>query len=789
MYFKAFLIALFAFNFTACSWWGERSKKSNEVLITQNKILKGKSADCINGIGSFFADYFKGNLSDVDISEMNQCIDSSLDNAFRLLKNSKETGINKARIMAAMRSVNSSSTQESRKKSADILFLVKRLIVGGDPNLLTYRDWGRVKQAIYKVAQAIKDTKKESEFIFFAPRSSLEDREKAYSKLKNAFHDLDAIRKQYGGEMTKAELSKLIFYILSNDKLKKFEPIAQKASPILVGESAEAFEDGMSGVFSRVWAVFELQSRLRKVDFSYGFLAGGSVLDALKSMRILSKSLVSWAQSSDGYKISINSINAVVEAMFDTGAFEGYFKDPHAISGVVETFFKRIFKKEALDAASFNRINTYFESWIYGQLELIKNENLPWKDQVLENIKPDLAFQFLAQEHLDIISNLKKPVFFTSQNEPISILYKDIALFPAESYFDKSLKYSLLSVALPVLRAYSGQDFKVTEVDAFIDKSGLEQLFYDFRPIGLEMGFSNPYSCEVADRVFKEANSLTFSGNGDDKISPIEAVEWLGTMIAVSSISSYAFSKADQSCVFGGDKVFGYNFLDRDCFKKSLFARESYFRQYFPVFSNYLDLLSSPSQKSVFVDKLNDWASWGLDFEEPNVDNAVSSVLNALNTCSSYENFPVSRAEFNSSVAISIYVENAFKQFDTTGLNQGWFSGDEQGHDLILDGKEVSLFLSTKFKASEDEFKTRFKEKLGAFSRLVDLYDMSEGKIKLDRTKALWLIKFILGESEEEPNPLLQNFCESVYTSSQNKSISFDSSEKLMCTADDMQYR
>jgi len=367
-------------------------------------------------------------------------------------------------------------------------------------------------------------------------------------------------------------------------------------------------------------------------------------------------------------------------------------------------------------------------------------------------------------------------------------------------YFDQSLKHLLISVANEVFKAYSA-------VQPFTKGAGsktitlglpdITRIFKDIRPLGLEFGFNDPHHCGSEGRVLIEADSLTLSGNGDNRVSIREAVEWLATMISVASVTDQAFERIEQTCALPGMKVLGSPFLDRSCALKQMSGNDRILKDHFPKTWSYVDMLKSETRREKFEKQLGGISDWFTNFEYKKESHTdfLKNRYNSSNSCSENKEFPFSKREFNTAFAINIYVENLYHQFDKTGVDSWWPGTDDpSGSDFIIDGKELSNFLKSKASGLVDVLVPVYKEKSFYTRHLSDkhvkglLRNLPENANYMDRSRAFQLLKMFLSvDDAAERHPFQNTFCADV-TRSQNSEIYYRQEDRLMCLPEDMDF-
>jgi len=789
---------------SSCSWWGGEKDQSSNITIDSTDVLRFGDVSCIKNIGSFFSDYFHGRSSTYEIDDMKVCIETTLDTMFDFAYKDDEVGFNRERMKNVLTSVIGENDSFDLEELSDLIFLLKRFFVGGGKNNFYKEEWESFKPALNDIALALDESKLSAKTIFFSSKDvELLAREKMYTTLEKSFKSFDEIKNKYAKTLEIEELESLVSALLSVSSLDIFTPVALTGRKILYPIES-IFEAEQKNFMSVVWDVFYIQSRLRELNFSQGLLIGESNGDLIKLTRVLTSRLKSWSSTySDEYFFTTETIKKMITHFYDIGFFANKISGVKPINDTIENMFIRVFGGASLTVEDFELLDDVFENWASYYPKLIANLDDEWAKDVYSILKND-SQDLKSSSTIDrLLGGFDEPKFVSGPSSPIHILYdKDRELSPLQLYFDKALKHIFLVLAEPITKAYNPEiNSQRLDADVVFNTDGLDRLLIDFRPLGLELGFINRYSCDSSTRIYIESNLLTQNANGDEFISLIEAAEWLGTMISTSSLTNHIFSKVKTECAYQGEEVYSYPFYKRSCFKESMFNDPANLESYFPGLLNYLSILRSPDQRNRFQDQIDGWFNYAnsyYEFNELNDQFFETVFMNQMNTClqvkddSMYLEFPLSRSEFNATIATLIYVENFFAKYDTTGVG-GLISSGLSGPDLIIDGQELSNFI--KDKVHRDEYQNlivagirenAWARRFGSAARWKKrIKNLPEWAALMDRQRLTDLIHSVMSDIADV-DQLEENFCEQIMESSLRGSvISFDTEAALQCPAVD----
>lgn len=780
---KVFLIFIQVVLVTGCSWWGGKNTDNKVVKFDESEIL-GTSSDCLDGLDTFFSSYFKGLSQERDIKENFSCIQDMSGKIFEYAKEgSVEKGFSRNEIYTAFKSVFPRKDPKSIEGNVELLFLVKRLFVGGEEDGFSRSEKVVFDQALIEIEKELISARTAIRHLFYFHKDSSLSRNESYKTLKECFESLDSIRKTFGGALLENESFSIIKHVFKEGgSIEKYKDIALVAKNYLFG-TGESFKNSEGEFFTRVFSALEVQSRFHSVNFSDGFLVGETFYDLQIALEIITDRLRVWSRQDTAYSLNIGDVKNLVTELRALGVMRNMFSDASLVNKSFEKFLMKIFKTNQFKSESFEQFYKIIQNWIRRQNRIISRYEFSWVAGRLDGLRKESVLI------LEEIGSFHKPQFLSGIGKPTLLKRDDEALSEEEEYFDLSLKHTLYTLVFEFFKAYSSNTSLATEEDASLslEFADVKSIFDDLRPLALEMGFANPYTCNSENRSFIEADSLTLNGNGDNKLSINEAVEWMGTMISVSSVSKHMFDKVEPKCAIPGIKVLGHNFMSRSCAVEELFGRSRVIGSYFPSTLPYLELLNSEGRKEEFEDNLNSWILTPKAGDNTSYSKFLST---AFNNCGQ-EDFPLNRGELNTVVAVNYYLENVFYQFDKTGLKNWAWSDDPKGSDFIIDGAELSNFLKKKMSYQMDNLVKLYEDKYPNIRHIVKgrtirntLTNLPESSAKFDRVSIFGLIDgAISGFFKKEPHQYEKNYCNDVYSSFQQKDIFYRKEERLMCTS------
>lgn len=778
-----FRLAMFLFVFysTSCSWWGGEKTESNRVYLREQEFL-GNSGACISETDSFFEQYFKGHSLDRNIDYTFSCLEEVIDKIFEHAEEkNRSKGFSKKEVAVVFKSVFPEKTENAIQKNIDFLFVFKRLVSGGSKNNFSREEWAGIKKEIPNIASIFKNAKSDIKYFFYDRGASFFKRKNGFENLKKTFVSLDQLKSDLGGSIEEDEVRVLLNYIFDGRDYSRFKGLALVAKDFIFS-SGKVFERSQKFFFERIYYVLEMQSRFASVDFSEGFFWGSSLFDLRRALDIVGDKLEEWSRQDQKYVLERGHVLELLLSLKSAGLFVDHLSNPEAIDETIANLGFKLFGERSYTNVTFAKIKDIIVKWKFYQNFLLKEYDFPWLRDFKENLS----------KAVDLRPRLTPtPKFIKEKNGPIIYTVKEESHTDSELYFDKSFKVFLKVLIDEVIESYSedsDKDFIMR--GKFLSEEGLGELYEDISPLGLELGIMNPYSCDAHKRAFIEIDSFTILGDGNSKVTSNELQEWLGLMLSVTSISSYNFERMDPSCYYPGDLQLGYPFLKRDCIQNNFFDKAGKIGKYYPDLLAYTKILKSDGLRKKFQDNLKAYSRYFYDFEKVDYPVFLGSMANTLKQCQQ-EDFPYSRDELNTSLALIFYIENIYHQFDRETFLEGWLlSSSQRGQDFVIDGREFSQFARVKIKNVLPNMVQAYREenpdgniKYLTDSRLLWLIrNMPRKGVLFDRFRVYSLFQKFLGsfETEKQNNEHLQNFCREVYES-KDSYITFKRQKNLTC--------
>lgn len=125
-----------------------------------------------------------------------------------------------------------------------------------------------------------------------------------------------------------------------------------------------------------------------------------------------------------------------------------------------------------------------------------------------------------------------------------------------------------------------------------------KKFYFDFKDIGIELGFFDPRYDDSPEKRTREANLFTSVGNGDKTITVEEATEEFANLLSLKRLANLAHSEIADVCPVYGVDVMYFPKIDADCYKREYANRLwRYWKPRFPALLRYYGYLADVDKK------------------------------------------------------------------------------------------------------------------------------------------------------------------------------------------------
>lgn len=806
-------LLFFSLSLASCSWWGgdDANKESNRSPLEVKAGPTVAAAEtCFTEVDDFFARFFRGLSTRIDISFSIGCMEKSIDELFKNMREvNHEKGFTRHELLVLFKAVWGKKNIVEIERNIDLLLYFKRLFVGGPQDQFSRKEWAQVRKVFPQIVRILGDANPYIKYWFYDFEDDYALRETSFSNIEMLMKDLDKLRAVNGGELTRSEATSLIKIIFDFDRLEPYKEVALTAHALAYGEK-DIYPTTEKDFFTRIHQMLEVQARFRAVRFPKSMFLGDGLKDLFVGIDKLTSWLLSWSEEEPKFFIPIERVSVLFEDLYGLGFLNEEVKDPLPLSKTLRVILKKIFdvgREETDDVApsidheGFIKLRRMMLVWLKAQRRVIQIYKPKGVDvdffsefslsllhgqgrarDILNQLTPDLGYVY----YISSDGTLKRRF---ADEEAYSHLSAD------EKYYDLSLKLLTSHLIYMIFTVYypGGQEeankVKAREMKLLGDP--VDEFFLDLRTVGVELGMTNPLACNAGHYALFEANIFTLQGNGDSVFNFREGAEWLGMMLVAGSASLSIYSRIEEKCALPGDALYGSRFADRKCAQRVLFDHERTLLRHFPDFSDYYGLVEREPVRHDWENRNSALSEWYMEFPEINESNIQSSILSLMNKCVSDE-MPLSRLELQSIVGMLGYVETIFYLYDRSGT-WGVFSSSETSSDFILDSGEIAeLFkdrvgAAIKDNASKDSgLQTLTNWYSGEY--WIDGYQTLDTWITLDRLHMLSVLGRLMTATRggAATHPYVKNFCDKVISSyARDGVVSYDKDKFLKCDGTD----
>ncbi len=754
MFFKLIVTAstvLLSFFLNSCRWVGEKSPEPIKLEISN------RTMDCFSGLGKKIEAYLNSELDEKTIDDFFSCTESSINDFMRKTKErDPEKGYSRIEIESLLKTFMLDDKSEVNSQRYSRLFLiVKRALIGGDPDYFKKSDWIKIKSIFPRVANFFQDTKPYMRFYYFYnkrkychSRSQTQLKERDQSQTQNqsfscinldSFKSLDishdefATRlvsflkelKSFGSLINKNEIQYIKEEIVTFEALKKVEPLLDEMIYIFysfpVSEHNENWGE-LVRLAERGLRVMTYVKRSALQGTSYFVPEGGVAIVALVRSVIDAFDLTYKINSS----LSLNQelIERFIVSLSQSGIFLSQIKDPIEVKNFIANMGKSIFTSDNVNSwyVSNSKI-THFKfmhnRWVNSLIKAIDGTSSnDLKEQYADLLFKNLDYDVDSIEQgEDVVNNVVRPSFINLAFPGLE--YKINFQIPnnmnqSNSVTSDFYKTMMSNVVLFVFDTYGRQSRIDSNASKFVVEQTAKTFYNDIRTVAVTQGLGSPLSCDAGGRTFLEANLFGYSSNGNDKIEIQEALEWLTMATSSSSVAGKLFKNISEipDCVLPGNSTFQNRpYLKQGCVKAYILENYSKYFNHMPNFVRYLET-------------------------ENNAEEFYRNIFEVTRTCDHTE-LPMSYDEIVYSVTLLGYIEALFERYDVE--EPGYFF--PRLRNDILEYDELSL-----------AFNERFRPILQRIARMTSGVELSDSN-----TEHLFKKLLILKRLPETPSGTLQS--------------------------------
>ncbi len=294
--------------------------------------------------------------------------------------------------------------------------------------------------------------------------------------------------------------------------------------------------------------------------------------------------------------LSMISVNEVLKEVMRSGLFKAELDSNLVIEtacrAVLNLFDgpaghrRQCFELESLSSQHYRYLKFEWTTWMLAQKQInrsfAKSRVVTWgefKNQLkvfnpgdfISGLKiRETEKSALVQTYAEWRQSIDRalPILWNPDNR---LSVKRAALSDPIGFGGMSVANTIRSVTRFILRGY-GEGAGTNVYTYKISQDSFVNLESDFQKIGVAVRFLDSRNGSTAKRTFKEANFLTFSGDGDDALTAQELFEVVNILLSAGhQIASQIFAQAlKENCGTGQmDVAFEKPYLKEECFRKT----------------------------------------------------------------------------------------------------------------------------------------------------------------------------------------------------------------------------
>lgn len=134
-----------------------------------------------------------------------------------------------------------------------------------------------------------------------------------------------------------------------------------------------------------------------------------------------------------------------------------------------------------------------------------------------------------------------------------------------------------------------------------VTENQLKEILNKYIPLLGELKKIDPTDVQFYQKRFAEGNLFTYVSNGDKYIDLNEATYYLSFLSSVGVLSDRIMKDTEAVCPGEGQDVYGWAWMDINCFRKNYFNNYRKFWDHFPELIRYYEDMSGPDKESLHL--------------------------------------------------------------------------------------------------------------------------------------------------------------------------------------------
>jgi hypothetical protein len=656
---------------------------------TKNDVIevKKENLNCIKDISKKWTSFLKSQTTEKEIDQVFTCLDSTLSEFQNRIEGRVEAQAFTTDELYQIFDKFLNDTKISKDATSDLLIL-KAAILGGSNEKITRKEIGDLRNYLLTLKTEAKA------LLPYAPLFRFKKDETTYSKkmlqdgfgqLKLSLKNLLKTSQLYRSDYQFSDLQRLItnLKILNQDQTELWG-LAQKVKDLLAGTQAIQSESDYTLFIDNLSEVLRLYSLQVQGYIRFEIQEPDQMMDAIDFVQSWFNLFENSLQFKRSKIVASETIDPVLKEIHAKGlipidlkletllqfykiltirAFDSGIKgETESFSGFKKLHFINIKREVSIFKTYLNFLNSVSSAAAVKTFNGKDRISLADVQQKMKAYLPSSYSDFLQLDETnkslvqkgfnDLKSEflVERPVIYRFNKMVIAVNqeiwdqnWQDLA----RGLYNKMLARELL-IGWGSLQA--AQDLNT----AFVTEAGLVQWYTDFKNFGVETKSFDPRAVNSGAVSFKQANLLTYSADGDDKMNFFESIQFLNMVISGGgqTLNEIQTGFKNANCNINEKDVFRNAWNDEKC---SITDLRIHFKDYF---SNLSYLVGFTSQLS--------------DVE---FTHFYYNVMDVTRIDAQFKGQKVETADLRTFSILLHYIESLFAKFDT---NRNWkFSADE----------------------------------------------------------------------------------------------------------------
>jgi hypothetical protein len=652
-----------------------KGKPEQKPVIEANK----ENLSCLKDVSKKFSSFLKSEVSEKEVDEVFTCLDATLKEFQTTVEGGVEASAFTAEELFKIFDKFINESQISKETTNDLLVL-KTAVLGGSPQKITKKEISDLRnylnilkveaKALLPYAQILRLKKEENVFS----KKMLQD---GFAQLNLSLKNLIKASQVYRSDYQFSDLQRLIINlkILDSDQ-SELLGLASKVKDLLAGTQALQTESDYFILIDNLTEVLRLYSihlnGYIKFEMEDPVSLKETIAYAEDWIHLLEKSL----QYNRTKLISFETLDPVLTEILKKELIPIKVK-PSTLLSFYKTLLVRVFQSgQGPEVNGLNGLTKTHFSNLKQEIAIFKTyldfiETTPVDKRVpiatiqsqLKTYDPTSRSLFLMKLDeesrktvLKAFNELKSEFL---EKRPVVYRFNKMVIAANQDIWDqnwsdlaRAVYVKMLSRELLIGWGTGSTSESLTK--ASISEAGLVKWYNDFKPFSIEVKAFDPRSDNSGAVSFKQANLLTYSADGDDKMNFLETIQYLNMLISGGgqSLSEIQNGLQKTSCPLPEKDVFDVNWNNEECAIKDL---RTNFKHYF---SNLSFLVG-------FTSRMND----------QQFAQFYYSVMDVTRIDTKQKGQKVETADLRAMSILLHYIEALYAKFD---VDQNWaFSANE----------------------------------------------------------------------------------------------------------------